>query len=90
MKNQIANGLQENSKQTIQEINRIEQFLLLPKHQYDFDNIQSDTTDDDMVAWGFEGLHTIRPKLEKTCKNPKEILGDELYNRFIDIEKQYA
>jgi len=71
------------------EIAKIEKFLLLPKHEYDLNNIQSDTTDDDMLAWGFEGLHTIRPKLEKTCKNPKDILGDMLYNRFVEIEKQY-
>lgn len=71
------------------EIERIEQFLDLPKHQYDFNNIKSDTTDDDMVAWGFEGLHTIRTKLEKISKDPREILGDELFNRFVEIEKQY-
>ena len=71
------------------EIKRIEQFLDLPKHEYIFDNIQSDTTDDDMVAWGFEGLHTIRPKLEKISKDPREVLGDELYNRFVAIEKEY-
>jgi sulfotransferase len=71
------------------EIFRIEQFLDLPKYHYDFENIQSDTIDDDMVAWGFEGLHTIRPKLEKTCKHPREVLGDMLYNRFVEIEKEY-
>ncbi len=71
------------------EIKRIEQFLELPEHAYDFDNIQNDTADDDLVAWGLEGLHTIRPRLEKTSKNPKEILGDELYNRFVQIEKEY-
>ena len=71
------------------EIRRIEEFLELPGHQYDFDNIQSDTADDDLLAWGFEGLHTIRPKLSKTAKDPKEILGTELYNRFVEIEKQY-
>lgn len=70
-------------------INRIEDFLQLPKFNYDFDNIQNDTNDDDLTAWGFDGLHTIRPKLEKVCKDPKEILGEELYNRFVNIEKQY-
>ena len=72
-----------------QQVERIEQFLDLPKHEYDFDNIQSDTTDDDLVAWGFEGLHTIRPKLEKTSNDPREILGEMLYNRFVELEKQY-
>ena len=71
------------------QIERIDQFLDLPKHQYDFNNIQNDTNDDDLLAWGFEGLHTIRPKLEKISKDPREILGDELYNRFVEIEKHY-
>jgi hypothetical protein len=71
------------------EIKRIEQFFELPQHVYDYDNIQNDTADDDLVAWGFEGLHTIRSKLEKTSKDPKEVLGDELYNRFVELEKQY-
>ena len=71
------------------EIKRIEQFFELPEHVYDYDNIQNNTADDDLIAWGFEGLHTIRPKLEKTSKDPKEILGKELYNRFVELEKQY-
>ena len=71
------------------EIAKIEEFFELPKHNYDFNNIQNDTADDDLIAWGFEGLHTIRPKLEKTSKDPKEVLGEELYNRFVQLEKDY-
>ena len=72
------------------QLKRIEEFLELPQHEYDFENIQNDTVDDDMVAWGFDGLHTIRPKLGKVAKDPKEILGEELYNRFVELEKQYV
>ena len=71
------------------ELARIEEFLEPPAFDYDFDNIVNDTNDDDLVAWGFSGLHTIRPKLEKVAKNPREILGDELYHRFLELEKQY-
>lgn len=71
------------------EISRIEDFLELPKHPYDFDRIENDTVDDDLTAWGFDGLHTIRPQLQKTAQHPKTVLGDMLYNRFVDIEKQY-
>jgi len=67
----------------------IESFLNLPIYNYDFENIESATEDDDLVAWGLSGMHKIRKKLEKTCKSPKEILGDELYNRFIELEKKY-
>lgn len=71
------------------ELERIEQFLQLPAFNYDFDNIENDTQDDDLVAWGFVGLHTIRPKLQKTASDPREILGDDLYDRFVQLEKQY-
>lgn len=71
------------------QIEKIETFLELPTFNYDFENIQSDTQDDDLVAWGFKGMHTIRPKLEKTAKHPREILGDKLYERFVELERQY-
>ena len=71
------------------ELLRIEDFLQLPSWNYQFENIINDTMDDDLLAWGLNGLHTIRPKLEKTSKHPKEILGESLYNKFVDLEKQY-
>lgn len=70
-------------------ISNIETFLDLPKHTYDFNNIVSDTEDDDLVAWGLRGMHHVRPKLEKTSKDPKNILGESLYNRFKELESQY-
>lgn len=73
-----------------QQISRIEDFLELPSFDYDFENIESDTQDDDMLAWGFKGMHTIRPKLQKVSKHPREILGDSLYNRFVELENQYV
>ena len=79
--------LMENPKHTL---DRIEGFLELPSFNYDFEHIENDTVDDDLSAWGFEGLHTIRPKLEKVSKDPREILGDELYFRFVELEKQYV
>lgn len=71
------------------QLKNIENFLDLPPHKYDFENIQNDTVDDDLLAWGIDGLHTIRPKLEKISKDPKSILGETLYNRFVEIEKEY-
>lgn len=70
-------------------LKRIETFLELPTFEYDFENIENDTVDDDLTAWGFDGLHTIRPKLEKIAKHPKEVLGNMLYERFVQIEKEY-
>ena len=71
-------------------LEQIEQFLLLPKYEYDFDNIESDTEDDDMAAWGLHGMHKIRPKLQKISKHPRDILGRMLYERFVQIEKEYG
>ena len=73
-----------------QVLSNIETFLELPNFEYDFENIQNDTNDDDYIAWGFDKLHTIRPKLEKISKDPRDILGEELYNRFKEIEKEYV
>lgn len=72
-----------------QELSRITEFLNLPIWDYQFNNIINDTVDDDLVAWGLNGLHTIRSKLEKTAKPAIEVLGESLYNRFIYLEKQY-
>lgn len=71
------------------ELLRIEDFLNLPSWKYQFESIINDTVDDDLVAWGLNGLHTIRPVLTKTSKAPIEVLGESLYQRFIDLEKQY-
>lgn len=70
------------------EVDRVVEFLELPHHEYDFNNIEEETSDD-MKAWGFPELHKIRPQVKKTSKDPKEILGQELYDRFVEIEKQY-
>lgn len=72
-----------------QEINKITKFLNLPEHTYDYNNIINNNIDDDLKAWGLSGMHQIRPKLEKISKNPKEVLGESLYNRFVELEKQY-
>lgn len=71
-------------------LNRISNYFELPKHNYDLNNIINDTNDDDLIAWGFEDLHAIRPKLQKTSKPAKEVLGETLYNRFVLLEKQYV
>lgn len=73
---------------TKREIGRIEEFLELPSYNYDFNNIKEEPSDD-LQAWGFPDLHKIRSKIGKTSLHPKEVLGEELYNRFVEIEKQY-
>ena len=70
-------------------LQEISVFLELPDFRYDINDIQSKTTDDDLLAWGLTGMHSIRPRLEKTASDPREILGDILYDRFIELERQY-
>jgi len=72
-----------------EELARISSFLALPEHRYDLDDIRSDTNDDDLAAWGFDGMHRIRPRLAKTSLPPEQILGSALYEKFRELEKQY-
>jgi hypothetical protein len=71
------------------EINKIEKFLGIPEYDYDFNNITSNTIDDDLSAWGLENLHLIRSKLEKTSKDPRTILGTEMFEYYSNIDKQF-
>jgi sulfotransferase len=68
---------------------KVEQFLNLPKWDYNLAHIENDTVDDDAAAWGIPHMHTIRPTLSKTSKSAKEVLGDLMYHRFVELEKQY-
>ena len=70
-------------------LNQIETFLQLPKYNYDIYNIVSNTVDDDLAAWGLDGMHKIRSILKKTAKAPEEILGDKLYDKFMKIDQLY-
>lgn len=53
--------------------------------EHDFDDIKNYCSEEKDAAWGLENLHKIREKLEKTSRNPREILGGYLvdyYNKF--------
>ena len=73
----------------IETLRKIENHFEISKHTYDFNHIEKFEIDDDLKAWGFPNLHKIRLKLEKTSKDAKLILGDKLYNKFVEIEKEY-
>lgn len=76
----------ENPRETMK---NIEVFLDLPKWDYDFENIENNSVDDDLSAWGLKGMHKIRRTLQKTSKNAEEVLGEKLYRKFVEIEKGY-
>lgn len=72
------------------QVKKIEGFLELPSHDYDVNNITNDDKlNNDIEAFGFRDLHKVRTKVEKIAKDPREVLGDSLYNRFVDLERQY-
>lgn len=71
------------------QLSRVEEFLELPSFNYDVNNIENNNQNNDYEAFGFNQLHTIRPKIEKIAKHPKDILGQSLYDRFVTLEKDY-
>ena len=73
----------------IKQVKRIEDFLELPSYDYDVNNIQNNNINNDIEAFGFHDMHKIRPKVEKIAKDPKEVLGKSLYDRFVGLEKEY-
>lgn len=53
---------------------KLEKYLGVYHHQYDFNNIQ-DTSPEDDAKWGLEGLHTIRPQLTVDRKDPSDVMN---------------
>lgn len=74
----------------IEVLKSIENFLKLPEHSYDVNNIQNKYSDDDLTAWGLDGMHKIRSELKKTSRDPRKVLGDELFNKYAIIEQSYV
>jgi len=68
----------------------ITKFLGLSDYKFDINNIENTYEDDDLKAWGLSGLHSIRPRLEKTAKDPKELLGERLFETFVTLEQQFV
>lgn len=59
------------------EMQRIYQYLGIPFHQHDFDNIEQVTKEDDEV-YGTFGDHVIRTKLEPVPSKAKQLLGTDV------------
>jgi sulfotransferase len=76
------NNLTENPEQ---EIEKIYEFLEIESYSNDFSTIINTCGEEKDSAWGLDGLHNIRTKLEKKSKLPEEVIGEEnvkLYNLF--------
>lgn len=67
------------------EMEKIYKFLEIESYSHNFLSIVNTCGEDKDSAWGLDGLHNIRTKLEKTSKPPEEVIGEEnvkLYNLF--------
>ena len=71
------------------ELKRVYEFLELDYYQHDYNNIANAASDDDLIAWGLEGLHTIRPELKKTCQTPREVLGDKIFDKYNNMNLEF-
>lgn len=70
---------------------KIEDFIGITHTSYDFTNIVSNTVDDDLAAFGFNGLHTIRPMLGyASSPMPVTTLGDDLFHTYDKIGREYG
>lgn len=63
-------------------IKKIYDFLELDHFDHQYDNIKNVTKEDDFGAWKVKNLHKVNPKLERVAKDPKEILGEGIYNKY--------
>jgi sulfotransferase len=67
-----------------EQITKVYSFLGLPSKltPHNLFDIKTQMQDNDLLAYGLNGLHTVRPKLEKTSKPAKEVLGDSIYQTY--------
>ena len=61
-------------------------YLELPYYQHNFDYVEQYTEEDDLNVHGIPDLHTIKNKVQPLVDDSREILGDELYNKYSNLE----
>lgn len=70
-------------------LSQIENFLGLPKYDYDLENIQGEFQTRNSYPWGVKGMHTIRPKYERVSIPPEEELGTRLYKKYCKLDDEF-
>lgn len=71
------------------EMTRIYEYLEIPHHTHDFDNIPQTIVEDDSVYGLTSDLHTIRPKLEMKPSDADAILGKDICSWLYETYKWY-
>ena len=76
--NDIINNPQET-------MNKIYDFLVLPRYNHDFNNIIKLEEDNDEKIGHPKNMHEVRQELKKISKDPKDILSDYIINKYSNI-----
>jgi hypothetical protein len=71
------------------QLDTITKFLELPKFKYNFKNVPNPFGEKNIVPWGFDNMHNVRPKVQKISKPAYEVLGDKLFQKYEQLEKDY-
>jgi hypothetical protein len=66
-------------------MDKIYNFLELPNHIHDFNNIEKVEIDNDVMAGLPPNMHEIRPQLKKISQDPKEVLSEYAINKYSNI-----
>jgi sulfotransferase len=69
-----------------QTMDRIYNFLELPTHLHDFNNLITEEDDSDEKNGFPRDFHKIRPKVEKVSKRPEDVLSDYVLNKYSNLE----
>jgi sulfotransferase len=68
------------------EINKIYDFLEIPKYNHEFENIVDSSGISRESLTGIKDLHTIRPKVQKVSKRPQDVFLPETIKRYSGLE----
>jgi sulfotransferase len=60
----------------------LESFLGLPHFDYDLGNIVNPEPEKDKEVYGLDGMHSVRPRVEKTSPDPNTILSEYVRNKY--------
>lgn len=64
------------------QLRRIYDFLEEPHFDHDFNNVPQLAKGDSWRAQKLQGLHDVRPEFKKEPKNPREILGADVFEQY--------
>jgi len=66
-------------------MNKIYEFLQIPKYEHDYDNIENNIREDDTV-YAMPTLHEVRPTISKNTNNPLEVLDKNIIKQYSGLE----